>query len=105
MLIPGVKEFTVSDKCGNLDLYNIYNFRYLYDDDYFATNNELQVLTIPVSVNKITYSRPERYNDYVQFYETSSPLKIKILNANLDENSSKNLEKWINDFGENRLNN
>ena len=103
MLIPRVKEFTICDKCRNLDLYNIYNYRYLYDDDYFATNNELQVLTIPASVNKITYSRPKSYNENVNFYETSSPLQIEVLNANLDEASSKNLAQWNNDFGENRL--
>ncbi len=102
MMIPRVKEFTVSEQCKILDLYHIYHFRYLCDDDYFETNYELEKLIIPVSVNKIIYTRPENYDGSVEFYDSTIDLKVEVLNKNLDDVSMKNLEQWKNDFLKNR---
>ena len=106
MIMPRVKEFTISDQCQTLDLYNIYNFRYIGDDDFFETNYELEKLTIPASVNKIIYTRSEKYDSYEQsvgFYEVFVTLEVEVLNDNLDESSNKSLDDWCDDFKVKRI--
>ena len=101
MLIPRVKEFTVSDKCQILDLYYINHFRDLSDDDYFETNSELEKITIPASVKKIVYTNTDKFEQYkkqVGNYPYKANFQFEVLNKNLDEASTKCLEKWNADF-------
>ena len=73
--------------------FNLYKQK--YGDDC------IEKITIPASVKKIVYTNTvkfEQYKKQVGNYPYKANFQFEVLNKNLDEASTKCLEKWNADF-------